>query len=271
MMKKFIRGFSPHHPHRPQTTLYGQDRGTRLLCRVVFVSLIFVGGGCAVGSSMDQAIHQAGIKRRAEWLDRTAREAERYAFVHGQYVSSPKGKLLLIRRGQDLCAVRVTAYRRGHDAGPRTFFSTGKETTYAEYDWVFQGDGSGDLTKSNVESGHDELSRGAFVGISFHLSMELGNFDVECGEWKFWWAFPTAVSFDPVPKPYTPEEFEMAPTNWAQVSEIDLQDPRLRWYSHHYGANATREDYIEKLIPAEDLPGGQAASSTPAHSANPKD
>ncbi|MGE0474248.1 MAG: hypothetical protein AB7P17_11500 [Nitrospirales bacterium] len=243
----------------------------RTLFWLVLFGVGIVGGGCAVGSSRDQAIHQAGIKRRAEWLDRTAREAERYAFVTGQYVSAPKGKFLLIRRGPELCAVRIISYRRGHDAGPRTFFHTGDETTYAEYDWIFQGDGSGDLTKSNVESGHDDLSRGAFVGLSFHLSMQLGNFDVECGEWKFWWSFPTAVFFKPVPKPYTPQEFEMAPTNWAQVSEIDLQDPRLRWHSYHYGANATSEDYNKKLISAEDLPGSHAASATPTDPANPKD
>lgn len=122
-----------------------------------------------------------------------------------------------------------------------------------------------------MQVGQDELSRGGFVGLSFHLSKQLGSFNVECGEWDLRWYFPTVVHFYPVDAPYTPADFEMAPTNWSQVSDIDLQDPRLRWYSHRDGANATKEDYIEKLVPAEDLPGGESVLSAPTDQAHPKD
>lgn len=266
-----IMGFHSYQPNCPRTVSQGPDGRTCMFFLIVFVSLIFGGGGCAVGSPREKALRQAMEEMEDKNLDRFAQEAERFALVHGQYVSSPKGKFLLIRRGSELCAVRITSYRRGHDATPRTFFHTGDETTYAEYDWVFQEDGSSDLTKSNVESGHDELSRGAFVGVSFHLSMQLGNFKLECGEWELQWYFPTVVHFWPVAEPYQSEDFEMAPTNWAQISEIDLQNPRLRWYSYRDGPNATREDYIKKLIPPEDLPGGQAILYTPNDPANLKD
>lgn len=103
------------HTHR-------QGRGRQTLFGLIILGIVILGWGCAVGSPMDQARRQAISKMRADARDRSAQEAEHFAFVHGQYVSSPKGKLLLIRRGPDLCAVRVTAYRRGHDAKPRTFF-----------------------------------------------------------------------------------------------------------------------------------------------------
>ena len=63
----------------------------------------------------------------------------------------------------------------------------------------------------------------------------------------------------------------MALTNWSQVSDLNLQDSRLRWYSYHCGANATKEDYIEKQIPAEDLPGGQPVPPAPTDKTSPKD
>lgn len=145
VMKKFIVGFLPHQQPGSPANTHRQGRGRQTLFWLIILGVVFLGWGCAVGSPMDQARRQAIKKMNDDARDRSAQEAEHFAFVHGQYVSSPKGKLLLIRRGPDLCAVRVTSYRRGHDASPRTFFYTGDEPPMPSMTGSFKGMAAGIL------------------------------------------------------------------------------------------------------------------------------
>ena len=131
-------------------------------------------------------------------------------------------------------AVRFTKAQRGHDAKPGTTFNSGEESFSAEYDWYFQGDGSGDFTQSGVLSGHEQLARKPLKGIG-RFAFQTGQIYVKCGPFKLRWMFPTRVAF--YSTGVTPGDYgiELAPTKWAEIKEVDVLDPRLKWY--RYDAN----------------------------------
>lgn len=147
---------------------------------------------------------------------------------------APLGRFLLIRKDKRVCAVRFTKAQRGHDAKPGTTFNSGEESFSAEYDWYFQGDGSGDFTQSGVLSGHEQLARKPLKGIG-RFAFQTGQIYVKCGPFKLRWMFPTRVAF--YSTGVTPGDYgiELAPTKWAEIKEVDVLDPRLKWY--RYDAN----------------------------------
>ena len=84
--------------------------------------------------------------------DNKEMELRENAVIYWDQAMAPIGHFLLVQKGKDVCAIRFTEHHRGHDSSPPTLFSSGEETLYAEYDWFYQGDGSGDFTKSNAAS-----------------------------------------------------------------------------------------------------------------------
>lgn len=109
--------------------------------------------------------------------------------------SAPLGRFLLVRKGRDVCALRFTEFHRGHDAKPPSLFHSGEETLYAEYDWFYQGDGSGDFTKADVESGHRKLVRKPLVGLIHPFVFQTGTVEVRCGPFVLSWLYPNNVGF----------------------------------------------------------------------------
>lgn len=160
-------------------------------------------------------------------------------------VSAPLGRFLLLRKDKMVCAVRFTKAQRGHDAKPATTFNSGEENFSAEYDWYSQGDGSGDFTLPGVLSGHESVARRPLKGIG-RLAFQTGQIYVECGTFdKLFWRYPTWVSF------YGKSRrgdygIELAPTKWAEIKEMDVHDPCLKWY--RYDENRESVD-----IPLDDL------------------
>ena len=168
----------------------------------------------------------AEVERKYKALEQSANENATVTYMNA---SAPIGRLLLIRNGKDCCAVRFTEFHRGHDAKPSTIFNSGDETLYAEYDWYFQGDGSGDFTKSNVKSGHEKLKRGPMVGIG-RFSFQIGTTAISCGPFSLSWIYPNNVGFHLSNTKEDDIGNELAPTKWKDLHEIDIREPRVRWY-----------------------------------------
>jgi hypothetical protein len=164
-------------------------------------------------------------------------------------VSAPIGRFILIRKGTAVCAVRFTSFRRDYDQKPAGVFSSGDEHKYAEYDWYFQGDGSGDFTVPNVTSGHGSLRDAPSFGLG-HYSVKLSaTLYVTCGPLKVSWGYPNALVFSTYqPGLRTDYDLELAPTKAADVREIDLKNPGLTWYRLGTQRGAPR------FIPLEQLP-----------------
>lgn len=167
------------------------------------------------------------------------------ALIQTVGVSLPVGRLLLIRRGADLCVVRFTKFHRGHDAKPKTWFHSGYENFYAEYEW-YRPELNGDFRGLDGKRGYGMLRRGAVVGLLFlNLGFPLGTDDVECGSLTPEWFYPTGVSFL-VGTRYD-HKLELAPTQWTELSQINLTDPKLKWYRYN-------ESQADAFIPLKELP-----------------
>ncbi len=167
------------------------------------------------------------------------------ALIQTVSVSIPVGRFLLMRRDSDLCAIRFTAFHRGHDAKPQTWFHSGHENFYADYEWYWP-EPNGNFRGPDIKKGHRTLRRGAIVGLLFlNLGVPLGTDDVECGSLTPIWFYPTGIGFTKGPR--FDHDLELAPTQWTELTQINLSDPKLKWYRYN-------EDQPDTFIPLKELP-----------------
>lgn len=156
--------------------------------------------------------------------------AKHSAYVTYASVGVPLGYLLLIRKENDMCAIRFTEYHRGRDARPPTVTNTGEETLYAEYDWYYKSSKNAKFIDDDQNSGHAKLERKQLTGIG-RFSFQSGNTIVRCGPFKLQWYYPNGVGFHSKPTP-SEEGIEIAPTRWRNIEDIKLTDAKLKWYRY---------------------------------------
>lgn len=197
------------------------NRSTRLLSCIIF--LVICSSSYAGRSEEDVMAELERKYKEIELLIQT-----NATIAYGS-ISSPFGCFLLARNGRNVCAIRFTEFHRGHDAKPPSVFNSGDEALYAEYDWYYQGDGSGDFTKANVESGHEKLKRGSMVGIG-RFSFQLGATAVKCGPFNLAWGYPNGIGFNLTYRKEDDVGNELAPTKWKEIFEVNSHDARLKWY-----------------------------------------
>ena len=185
------------------------------------------------------------FERLAEAGENDLRKA---AVVFFASVAAPAGKFLLIRKGSDMCAVRFTSFRRGHDAKPPTLFWSGAERKFAEFDWYYQGDGSGNFTDKNIQFGHTKLQLNPTWGYA-HMTFQTGQTAVKCGRIRLVWHYPYIVTIYPGGK-LGDFGFELAPTAWDKIDDVDAGSPLLKWYRYE-------EDRKPLVIPSNDLVGSE--------------
>ena len=163
--------------------------------------------------------------------------ASSHAFVSFDRVGAPFGRIVLMRRKGDICAVRFTEFHR-KDL-PSGFLTDGGPSFYAEYDWY-------QLRSQGVESGHREVSEKPGRGFSVTMAFTRGSPIIKCGSFAPLWLYPQSVRFfeGDERRDY---EIELAPTNWREPADIDLAHPDLRWYRYD-------EKRQPILIPWEQLP-----------------
>lgn len=201
-------------------------------------------------------------KQEAAQLDEAEKRAYTLALAGPTGVTAAIGRFVLLRRESGFCAIRFTEFRRGHDAKRPSLFSSGDESVYAEYDWYYQGDGSGDFSKPNVEQGHGEASRKEVVSLGFgRFSMRKGIDIVKCGPLRPGWYYPSGISL--LEARWDGYELrsngiEAALTKWKEISEVRVYDPRLNWYRFDEEQNQKDPFSRDVFIPVEDLPGGRS-------------
>ena len=178
---------------------------------------------------------------RAENVDS---EQTDFAHIGWHQVSSPFGSFLLIHGKDGDCAVRFTEYHKGNDKQPSSIFSSGEESYSAQYEWFYQGDGSGDFNKPSTLRGIGKVTRGAIVGIG-RLGFQTGNSYLTCGSIKTYWLQPSSISFS---KKITCNSaiYELSPTKWQSIKDVHLDSPQLNWYRCDEGRKSFR-------IPINDL------------------
>jgi hypothetical protein len=167
-------------------------------------------------------------KQYLEWLNKVEGEAYAVGMEHPQYAVSPVGRWALLRKGTSVCALRFVQFHheRSKDNLPPSRF---RDSFFAEYDWYYQGDGSGDFNKPNVESGHGQASRKPNL-----WRFERGTKYVNCGPLKAEWNYPNSISLviRDHTRAYVPEsdksnDIEIALTGWKDITKVNAHDPRL--------------------------------------------
>jgi hypothetical protein len=155
------------------------------------------------------------------------------------------GCFLLIRRDDQLCAIKFTGAWRGNDAKTPTSFNSGAESFRAEYDWYYLPGSARKWTFSELQSGHSQVERKPLVGLG-RFAFQTGKDEVECGPMRFLWIPPTQLMFRGRGQEAGDQGYEMAPTKWVSIQEINPEMPYLKWYRHN-------EKRQSQLIPVDDL------------------
>ena len=187
----------------------------------LFAILVPVTLSCASSSGED--IFQSSEKDSAKWMPLET-STLKFAWVGWSSAYAPFKRLLLIRDGEFLCAVRFVNYRRGGDRTAGSVWSSGDETLIGAYEWY--------LLEQNNErarvksSGKATVKSTALSGIG-RFVIAGGPENIRCGDRKFGWNYPSGISFSQVPG----SDMKLAPTRWESADDIKLDDPKLTWYS----------------------------------------
>ncbi len=167
-------------------------------------------------------------------------------------VGTPLGRILLIRKGPTCCALKFTEFWAAKTEKDRY---KGKDWwNYARYETWYQGDGTGDFSKRNVEVKEDEVHEARHFAIG-RLVLGFGGDrgQVQCGPIKLLWTQNGIVCFYRLGMSTSPERIkeygiELAPTPWKDISEVDLHDPRITWYVYDDARERT-DIPIDRLWP----------------------
>jgi hypothetical protein len=213
------------------------------------VPLLRLAGTSALGLLICLGCTGAPVaSEKGDSLDRIQAESGELALVSDMAVSAPMGRLLLARKGGTLCAFRFVSARRGHDKREPTSFSSGEESLFGEYEWALLEEPEKGRVKP-VKSGKGEVSRKGSIGVG-RLATRIGRPAVSCGEVKAVWAYPNRLTFvaeTPTGAFQYDNQLSLAPTAWREFSEINLADPRLKWYR----LDSKR---VERKVPVGELP-----------------
>jgi len=153
----------------------------------------------------------------------------------------PLGRILLVRKGSDYCAIKFTKFWSENTSEVSTLFVAAGSDEYAMYESYYQGDKTGDFTKKNVQFKKEKLSHTKPRGIG-RLAFSFGNYEIKCGTIKLEWFGEGGVSF-------YKDGIELAPTQWTDISQVNVFDPILRWYRYDNRRKSTNIP-IDKLFVA---------------------
>jgi hypothetical protein len=148
--------------------------------------------------------------------------------VHGSGVNLPVGKFLLIRKGNEVGALRLTRISQDTKTKPRAREWLGT----VAYESYFADTGNL-LGNSSVVKVSDELRFGRIKGFGFHYSWQSGNMTARVGLWKFLFFDEDGMFMTTIDRWHGADYdsgLEFAPTGVTELAHINPQDPRLHWY-----------------------------------------
>lgn len=142
--------------------------------------------------------------------------------IHYSGIELPLGRMLLIRKGTHCCALRFTRFWTEKN---------GREE-YATYQVYYQCDGSGDFSNKNTTMIEGRASRLPLRGPFHPFLYQPGDPYIRCGPSRLTWQYKTAVGFMPPDKGMGDYGFELAPTPWTDIKEVNINDSRVKWYRY---------------------------------------
>ena len=142
--------------------------------------------------------------------------------VYDKGVQVPLGRILLIRKGSDCFALKFT----------RLWSQKNRSERFSAYEVYHQGDGTGDFLKKNVTMTEGKTSRLPLKGPFRPYIYQPGDIFVKCGPYKLILGYKTFVGFMPPDKGLGEYGFELAPTPWTDIKEVNVNDSRVKWYRY---------------------------------------
>lgn len=157
----------------------------------------------------------------AEASDVIASKAEDVV-VAPNAIIMPLGRIILVKNNGGHGAIKFLAFSHEEKDGAKA----------AEYESYYQAD-----AKKGFDLGKMEMKRGK---LSFPRSYGIGRFaftfgrniDIECGPIKLQWSGKGSVYFYGSKQDQKDYGIKLAPTGWTDVSEVNIIDPRIKWYSY---------------------------------------
>jgi hypothetical protein len=126
----------------------------------------------------------------------------------------------MARKDNEYCALRIVEIWRPQELNK----------SYSIIETYYQGDSSGDYSRTNVQYQIEKIRPplpGGCIPVGYHY----WDFDpIQCGSFYLYWTPKTLIYFPE--KKELLGKIELAPTMWRHISEINLSDPRLKWYRY---------------------------------------
>ncbi len=175
-------------------------------------------------------------------------------------IEIPLGRMLLIRKDAHYCVLKFQNNWTEIDEEQKRKFEPyvargiidaesakdAYERKYSAYVVYYREDGSTDFSKNNVVKREHVASWLPLKGPFRPFIYQPGDAYVICGSFKLVWIYKAGVSFIPTGKGLGDYGIELAPTPWTDIKEVNVFDPRIKWY--RYNENRKRVNIpIDKL------------------------
>ncbi len=155
---------------------------------------------------MVRGIAAGGDTGKSDQEGSKARNTEKVQ-ISPQVLIIPLGRIVLVRKDSRYCAVKFTEAWSGE-----TEFDN-----FAKYESYYQGDGTGDFWKDNVQIDKALLAARRRVGLGRLLTFPAGpeNTQIKCGPVKLAWSGWGSVYFNDRTWNHGDHGIELAPTKWT--------------------------------------------------------
>jgi hypothetical protein len=136
-------------------------------------------------------------------------------------VIMPLERILLIRKGSEYCTIKFIKFWTG-----KTIYDQ-----HATYELYYQDDKTGDFSNKNVKFRKEELyfPKASFSLFGHPFFIGAKN-KIQCGSFKLSWSYKGGVYFYDRSVPEGDYGVELAPTKWTDISQVNVFDPRVKWY-----------------------------------------
>ena len=146
-------------------------------------------------------------------------------------VFMPLGRIMLVRKNQDYCAIKFTKWwSENPSSKPSMFVATGTDE-YAVYESYCLKNKTGGFFENNIQVRKEKLSLTKPRGIG-RLAFSFGNSKVECGNIRLGWYGGGLVNYSEEVQNKRNYDTELAPTPWSDVKEVNVLDQRIKWFRY---------------------------------------
>jgi hypothetical protein len=137
------------------------------------------------------------------------------------WIDMPLNKILLIKNGNNRCAIKYLSASRGGDRKENTPFRSGAESFHGVAELL-------ELPSHEAKKLNLRIlpSRGIGRWILYSPSRN----DFRCGRGKLYWGYPSATTIWSDDKGTS-----LAATSLEEFEQVNFEDPNLRWFEYEEG------------------------------------